>query len=262
METRILFTWFLLFVVIGGSAQWQSNYEHKSFTLNQDTLNYRVMYPLGFSENSSYPVVLFLHGAGERGNANQKQLVHGGSLFSEPQNRQNYPAIVIFPQCPTDSFWSNASIDRSKKGRGKLMFRNGGEPTKSMHLVVKLMDSIVKKSFVKDDQVYVIGLSMGGMGTFEILSRRPQMFAGAIPICGGGNVEAAAAYAKGVPLWVVHGAKDDVVDPDFSLEMVRGILAAGGHPRFTLYDDANHNSWDSIFSEPDFMSWLFTKKRD
>lgn len=243
-------------------AQQDTIYKKELFIEQQDTLGYRILWPANFDKEKQYPLVLFLHGAGERGNDNEKQLVHGSALFAQDGNRTKFPAIVVFPQCPANSFWSNATVDRNKTGKGRLVFQNGGEPTKPMDLVLQLMDSLITKPYIRKDQVYVGGLSMGGMGTFEILSRRPNMFAAAIPICGGGNREAASRYAQKVPVWIFHGAKDNVVHPDFSIEMVSALLKAGGQPKFTLYDNAGHNSWDAAFAEPDFLPWLFSKKQN
>ena len=213
-------------------------------------------------KTGKYPVVLFLHGAGERGSDNTKQLVHGSKLFLNPGFRKKHPAIVIFPQCPKDDYWSNVRIDRSKSGREKFDYQQQAPPTTSLRLVMALMDKIVAAPFTKDDQIYVGGLSMGGMGTFEILSGKPGMFAAAFPICGGGNPELTDRYAKNTALWVFHGARDDVVDPSFSKEMVAAVKNAGGNPKFTLYKDANHNSWDPAFAEPGLLPWVFSHKRN
>ena len=102
---------------------------------------------------------------------------------------------------------------------------------------------------------------MGGMGTFEILYRKPETFAAAFAICGGGNAETVSKYASNTPLWVFHGAKDDLVDPQLSIAMVSADLKAGGKPNFNLYADANHNSWDSAFAEPQLLPWLFSKSK-
>lgn len=244
------------------NAQDYSAYKKEIFVDQSDTLQYRILWPENFSETKQYPVVLFLHGAGERGDDNEIQLVHGAKLFLNPENRKKYPAIVIFPQCPKNEYWSNALIDRSKRGRDKFDYRQQGPPVKVLRLVMALMDNMVAESFTKDDQVYVGGLSMGGMGTFEILSRRPDMFAAAFPICGGGNPDMAGSYAKKTALWVFHGAKDDIVDPSFSKEMVAAVKKAGGKPKFTLYKDANHNSWDPAFAEPGLLRWLFSRKKN
>ena len=253
----LIFLWPLSFL-----AQWDQEYESNYYIQEKDTLPYRILYPNNFSPDKSYPLVLFLHGAGERGNDNKKQLAHGASIFATKENRENYPAIVVFPQCSSDSFWSNAAVDPSKPRSERLVFKEGGAPNIPMELTLQLIDSLVSKPFVIKNKVYVAGLSMGGMGTFEILYRRPTMFAAAIPICGGGNPKTVSEYAANTAIWVAHGAKDDVVNPRYSVEMVDALLRAGGDPRFTLYEDANHNSWDSVFAEPDFLSWLFSKQKE
>ncbi|MHA7843407.1 MAG: carboxylesterase family protein [Winogradskyella sp.] len=235
-------------------------YKEQVHVKDEDTLQYRIMYPENFSEEETYPVVLFLHGAGERGKDNKKQLVHGSKLFADKTNRGAFPAIVIFPQCPKSDYWSKVDVDRSTKPIG-LKFEYETGPTKAMALVLDLMDEFAEKPFVKKEKIYVGGLSMGGMGTFEILSRRPDMFAAAFAICGGGDPESAKEYANTTDLWVFHGAKDDVVDPQLSIDMVSGILKYGGKPNFTLYADDNHNSWDSTFAEPELLKWLFSKSK-
>lgn len=257
---KISFRILLLFLTISTFAQHQELYDSKQFISHADTLNYRIMYPKDFSEDKQYPFVLFLHGAGERGDNNVSQLAHGSKLFATDDNRESYPAIVIFPQCPQDDYWANVSVDRATKPL-TLKFSNGGEPTKALNLVMQLMDKMVAKPFVNQNQVYVGGLSMGGMGTFELLSRKPNLFAAAFAICGGGNTDAAKAYATTVDLWIFHGAKDDVVDPQLSVDMVAAILKYGGKPNFSLYADDNHNSWDSTFAEPKLLTWLFSKSK-
>ena len=213
--------------------------------------------PKNFDTSKQYPIVLFLHGAGERGNDNKAQLIHGSNLFASKKNRKNFPAIVVFPQCPTDSYWAKVEIDRSSYPL-KIEFPENTTPTKPLELVMKLMDDLASKPYVNKNQIYVGGMSMGGMGTFEILARKPKMFAAAIAICGAGNPKLATEYAESTPLWVFHGARDNVVNPQESVNMVSGILKNGGFPYFTLYANDTHNSWDSAFAEPELLSWLFS----
>jgi len=257
MKKTKTITLFLMFFAFISMAQHTDIYEKSLFIDQSDTLRYRIMLPEGFSEDKAYPLILFLHGAGERGNDNEKQLTHGSKLFASEDNRAKFPAIVIFPQCPVNDYWANADVDRSTQPV-TLKFPYEKAPTTSMSLVMKMLDKYVSEPFVKKDQVYVMGLSMGGMGTYEILYRKPEVFAAAIPICGGGNPDGVTAYAKKVPVWAFHGAMDNVVDPRLSFQMVSAILDAGGFPRFTVYDAANHNSWDPAFAEPDLLPWLFS----
>lgn len=241
-------------------GQTESPYTYQVFVNNEGTLKYRMLMPKDFSEEKQYPVVLFLHGAGERGSDNERQLVHGSKLFVSEENRENFPAIIIFPQCPKDSYWSNATVNRSTKPI-TLDYPLGKPPKEPLSLVMQLMEDYLNKPYVDKNKIYVGGLSMGGMGTFEILYRRPDMFAAAFAICGGGNPDSTKEYATKTELWVFHGAKDDVVNPQLSIDMVRGYLKYGGKPNFTLYADDNHNSWDSAFAEPELLPWLFSKTK-
>lgn len=252
----------LLLVIVSSNtiAQDLELYKEKFFIQNSDTLKYRIMYPKDFSEDKNYPLVLFLHGAGERGSDNTSQLIHGSNFFANDENMETFPAIVIFPQCSKDDYWVNATVDRTTMPI-TLTFSNGGEPTKALYLVMQLLDGMIAKSFVNQNQIYVGGLSMGGMGTYEILSRKPDMFAAAFAICGGGNLEAAEKYATKTELWIFHGANDDVVNPQLSIDMVSTVLSYGGKPNFTLYGKDNHNSWDSTFAEPQLLPWLFSKSK-
>lgn len=240
-------------------AQQKDQFKKEIFVQNNDSLKYRILYPENFDEQKSYPLFLFLHGAGERGDDNEAQLVHGSSMFLDSINRKKYPAIVVFPQCPKDSYWSNVEVDRSTNPL-ELKFDYNNPPTQALESVMQLLDSLKQKAFVKKDQIYVAGLSMGGMGTFEILYRKPNTFAAAVAICGGGDASSVTAYAKTTPLWIFHGAKDDVVDPKNSLIMTEALLKAGAHPKMYLYDTENHNSWDRAFAEADFFPWIFNKK--
>lgn len=246
----------LIFFGFEMTAQ-ETLYKEKQFIKGQDTLQYRIMYPKNFDKEKQYPLVLFLHGAGERGNDNKKQLTHGSKLFADGMNRGVFPAIVIFPQCPQNDYWSNATVDRSTKPIS-LVYPQNAPPTKALSLVMLLMDDYLNKPFTNNAKVYLGGLSMGGMGTFEMLYRKPDMFAAAFTICGGGNPETVKSYANKTKLWVFHGAKDDVVNPQLSISMVSAYLRAGGKPNFTLYADDNHNSWDSAFAEPKLLTWLFS----
>lgn len=248
----------LLLNSFGTSAQHEDLYLKEQFVSGTDTLNYRVLMPKNIEFSNQFPVVLFLHGAGERGGDNSKQLSHGSELFYKM--RDSFPAIVIFPQCPQDEYWANAAIDRSTKPI-TLNFPMNSTPTKAMNLTMELLDDLLDKPYVDKNQIYVGGLSMGGMGTFEILSRKPEIFAAAFAICGAGNPEATEVYAKTIPMWIFHGANDDVVDPQQSVSMVSGILKYGGKPNFSLFAKDNHNSWDSAFAEPELIPWLFSNSK-
>ena len=154
-----------------------SLYQKKYFILNNDTLPYRLLLPKEYNANKKYPLILFLHGAGERGNDNEKELVHGADLFLRDSIREKYPAIILFPQCPEESYWSNVDRKEQAHGEERYTFQTGGDPTIAMNLLQRLLKQIIKEYPVEKKQIYVGGLSMGGMGTFEIVYRNPKLFA-------------------------------------------------------------------------------------
>lgn len=181
-------------------------------------------------------------------------------MFLKNDVRKNFPAIVVFPQCPQNDFWANANFEQDAKGKRKISFVEGGKPTKIMHALQGMVKNFLKKPYVDKNQVYVGGLSMGAMGTYELLRRERRKFAAAIAICGGDNTNNIKKYQK-IPLWIFHGAKDDIVDPAFSIAIAERLKTVGDEVKFTLYPNANHNSWDSAFAEPELLSWLFSHKR-
>ncbi|MFB6318820.1 prolyl oligopeptidase family serine peptidase [Saccharicrinis sp. FJH54] len=241
----------------------ENTFQERQFIKNGDTLLYRILYPRQFDKHQQYPLVFFLHGAGERGNDNQSQLVHGSKLFLDSANREKYPAIVVFPQCPKDSYWSNVIKKREENGKRTFNFTDPDttNPTLSMQLAIDLLSALKAEKFVDPSRIYVGGLSMGGMGTFEIVARNPNTFAAAFPICGGGYPGAASNYAKNTAFWIFHGKKDDIVPYEKSQKMFDAIRKNGGDAKFTLYPNANHNSWDSAFAEPELLNWIFSHRR-
>ncbi|WP_276497366.1 prolyl oligopeptidase family serine peptidase [Pontibacter litorisediminis] len=251
----------LLLASISTQAQGELDaYQRKVYVQGNDTLPYRILYPNNFDPKEKYPLVLVLHGAGERGNDNESQLVYGASRFLEEQ--EQYPAIVVFPQCPKDSYWSNVDIVTGESGKRTFNFRAGGEPTKAMDALLGLLKKLRKSGSVEKDRIYLGGLSMGGMGTFELLWRRPKTFAAAFPICGGGASETARKYAKKVEsIWVFHGEEDSVVPVEHSRVMAGAIEKAGGDVKLTVYPGVNHNSWDYAFQEPELLQWLFSQEK-
>lgn len=251
---------FLIFIQLTSNlyAQDLNLFGDQIFVSEMDTLNYRILKPLDYDPNQQYPVHLFLHGAGERGSDNSSQLTYVDRLFLKKENRELYKSWVILPQCPKDDRWPSLSSDNEWNNN----FENKmTRPNKSLELVMKLMDKFIEKKQVNKRKVYVSGLSMGGMGTFEILCRRPNMFAAATPICGNGIAAFAKRYATKVSVWVFHGSNDKVVHPKHSLKMVEAIIASGGSPNMTLYENVGHDSWNNAFAEPNFLKWIHSKSK-
>ena len=253
--TKLLLAW--LWLLAGpAAAQDLSRYQREMFTAGADSLPYRILYPENFNPRERYPLVLFLHGRGESGRDNEKQLTHGAALFLKDTLRANYPAIVVFPQCPADSYWANVHIQADETGKRTFQFVKGGEPTKAMRALLGLTEALTQMPYVDKDRIYVGGLSMGGMGTYELLRRKPKLFAAAFAICGGDHVANVKKY-RHIPLWVFHGAQDDLVPPAFSAAVVQALRKKRARVNFTLYPTANHNSWDAALAEPALLPWLF-----
>lgn len=219
-----------------------------------DTLNYRQLTP-DYDTLRKYPLVIFLHGAGERGNDNESQLKWGVMNFASDQNMIKYPAFVIAPQCPEKMAWANFS--NKKNSREKLL---QAEPSKPMELLIALIGQLVKKLPVDTTRIYITGLSMGGHGTYDAIERYPFLFAAAVPVCGSGDVTKAALIAH-IPIWIFAGAEDAAVNPMYSLDMVEALTKAGAHPGFTQYPEVGHFSWLGAYSDPLMMEWLFRQHK-
>jgi predicted peptidase len=253
----------VLFILFAkANAQDFSLYEKNWFIQNGDTLPYRILLPAQYDPSKKYPLLVFMHGRGESGTDNEKQLVHGARMFLTDSFRTNYPAIIVFPQCSGNSYWSNVQMIAKgvKTGKRDFYFVPDGNASKYMELAISLTKHLINHYPVNNKQVYAMGLSMGGMGTFEIVRRMPGVFAAAIPICGGASAETAVAIAK-TKWWVFHGGKDDVVLPQYSITMVEALQKEKAIVKFTLFPDANHNSWDPAFATPGIMQWLFSQKK-
>lgn len=261
MKKIFIFLAGIFLLVPFAKAQDSSLYEKHLFLQNGDTMPYRILLPLNFDVHKKYPLVLFLHGSGERGNDNEKQLVHGGNLFLTDSIRKNYPAIVVFPQCANTSFWSNIGFhyDSATK-KETIEFKEDGEPTQAMKLLMRLFKKLEKDYRLDDKRLYAGGLSMGGMGTFELVRRMPSTFAAAFAICGGADTATSQQMSK-TAWWIFHGLKDNVVDPQFSRDMAEALKKAGAEVKLTLYPEDGHNSWDDSFKEPELFVWMFSHKR-
>jgi len=177
--------------------------------------------------------------------------------------RQQFPAIVVFPQCPANSFWSNVQwVYDSVTKKRDFIFPEEAEPTYAMLMVQQLVREMNKQFKIQQDQHYVMGLSMGGMGTFELVKRMPNTFAAAIPICGGAN-PANAKYMKKTAFWLHHGDVDAVVPVQLSKDMATALQQyySTADMQLSIYPGVNHNSWDNAFAEPQLLPWLFSHKR-
>lgn len=254
MKEKVLLICFL-FCSIFGYAQFQK----ASFQINGKTLPYQVSFPDNYDGTKKYPLIVFLHGAGERGNDNERQLTYvKETLLQNTQSK--HPAIVIAPQCPSDSYWANVKR-HSKPGEATFTFGETTTPTAAMELLIPLINDWLSSGKVDLSRVYVGGLSMGGMGTFELLWRMPNTFAAAFPICGGGDLSKVGLFAKTTAVWIFHGSEDNVVPVENSREMHAKLKAAGCDVKYTEYEGVKHNSWFNALKEKDLFNWLFGYKK-
>lgn len=202
-------------------------------------IDYLLSLPDGYDQKEQqWPMILFLHGAGERGDDLTKVKVHGPPKLVE--QGKSLPFIVVSPQCPTGSWWSSPD---------------------QVGALIALLDEIESKYDVDTSRVYLTGLSMGGYGTWTLAATCPERFAAIAPICGGGD-KRVARRLKNMPIWVFHGAKDSTVPIARSEEMVEAIKAAGGDVEFTIYPEANHDSWTATYDNPKLYDWFLSHRKN
>jgi predicted peptidase len=216
-----------------------------------DTLKYRQLVCDYTANTKKYPLVIFLHGMGERGSNNESQLKWGVRNFATSENMSQNPCIVIAPQCPDNSVWGNYNRNMELQA----------EPTKPMKLLRELINEVIKKSPVDPNRIYITGLSMGGFGTYDAISRYPDLFAAAVPVCGGGDISKAKDFAH-IPIWIFHGAIDSIVKPILSVNMLNALTEAGATPGYTQYPEVGHFSWIMAYSDKNMMTWLFKQRKE
>lgn len=210
--------------------------EQTSAQLNarvQVRLGYLLYLPRDYDKEKSWPLMLFLHGAGERGDDLELVKKHGPPKLIAAG--KDFPFIVVSPQCPKGRWW---------------------EPME----LVALLDEISGKYKVDPDRIYVTGLSMGGFGSWRLAAYAPERLAAIAPICGGGETYWTKEFAH-LPVWAFHGAKDAGVPLERSQAMVDALKKSGGEPKFTIYPDAGHDSWTAAYDDPELYKWLLAQKR-
>ena len=215
-------------------------------------LQYRLLKPKDFDPNEKYPLVIFLHGAGERGDDNSVQLVHGMSELCKLSRREKFRCYVLAPQCPKEQKWADVDWTDTK-------VTVPADVSQSLSLVFQVVDAMVEKSAIDRRRVYITGLSMGGYGTWDAIYRRPKFFAAAAPVCGGADPVTAAAI-KDVPVWNFHGDADEAVSVEFSRAIIEALREAGSEPKYTEYAGVGHDSWTKTYANDDLYDWLFSQR--
>lgn len=225
-------------------------------TSSGDILPYRKLVPISIEKGEKYPLVIFLHGAGERGTNNESQLTHGASMFAKSTNRIAFPAYVLFPQCPGGVFWS-FDVDWPSSFN-QSTFAVDAPIAKANGMAKELIDFYMKQDNIDHSRIYIIGISMGAMGTYDLVCRFPDLFAAAVPICGGVNVKRLTGNES--PGWrIYHGASDGIVPVDNSRAIYKTLTDLNANVEYIEYPGVDHESWKNAFQEEDFLSWIFAK---
>lgn len=217
-----------------------------------ETLNYRLYMPKTIPPGKKLPIVLFLHGAGERGTNNVSQLVHGILPLIRYGESADDPAILLIPQCPSGMQWVNVPWNAPRHTMPK-------EPSQPMRLALALLHQKIAVFPVDPARIYVTGISMGGYGAWDAVQREPHLFAAAMPICGGGDTACAPAL-KDLPIRVFHGDKDGAVPVTRSRDMVQALKACGGNVQYREYPGAGHNVWTRTYADRDVLKWFFSQR--
>lgn len=197
------------------------------------SLPYTVYLPENYSPENKYPLVVFLHGAGERGETLEGTTRFG--FLQQAKAGKSFPFIIVAPLCPQERYWGNY-----------------------LESLNDFLDEVLATYAVDPVRVYLTGLSMGGTGTWQWLMANPERFAAAAPVCGSGVYWYASRIAQ-KPIWIFHGAEDTTVLLEESLNMYRALLKSGGHPKLTIYETVNHNAWDYAYTD-ELAQWFLQFK--
>lgn len=217
-----------------------------------EQLRYRFLKPLNYDPQKAYPLIFFMHGAGERGSDNTITLKHFLPQICSAKLMRKYPCFVIAPQVPENGRWSD--VRNWQEGVSVA----SPEPAPALRLALELIARTRKEYSIDAKRIYVTGISMGGYGTWDVLWRRPDMFAAAVPICGGGIPSKAPIFAH-TPIWAFHGGADPTVPVQKSREMIVALKKAGAHPRYTEFRGVGHDSWTRAYKTQELYRWLFAQ---
>lgn len=254
---RKLYITFLLLISFLSMLEAQDTkyplFEKGVYPSKNGNLNYRLLKPENYNPEKKYPIVLFLHGAGERGSDNEITLTHIAGLFLDKKNRKDYPCFVLVPQCPKGKRW--VEVDWTLKTH-----EQPESPSWAMRRVVKVLEILQKKHNIDKSRIYITGLSMGGFGTWDMLMRYPKIFAAGIPICGGAD-ETKAENIKDIPIWTFHGDLDQTIKAERSRNIVKALRKIGGKITYTEYKGVAHPSWKPAYKEKNLLAWLFSKNK-
>jgi len=229
----------LLFIFILTAMAQQVNAQiqtkQKTKIVRKTTVNYLLWLPADYKKDKTktFPILIFLHGSGERGDSLDLVKMHGPPSFIE--NRPDFPFIAVSPQCPKGTWWNTEDLQ-------------------------EMLEKLLKKYRIDPARIYLTGLSMGGFGTWAWASKYPEQFAAITPVCGGGDIQFADEL-KNTPVWAFHGDADQSVPVKRTIEMVEAVNANGGSARMTIYPGVVHDSWVNAYNDPELYKWLLEHVR-
>jgi predicted peptidase len=222
---------------------------------NGTVLPYRLYVSPRLDPTRKYPLVLSLHGAGGRGTDNLKQLAQSTAGWVCDEVQAKHPCFILIPQCPTGVRWVDTPFRQ-----GSYAF-DAAPISDHFKAAKRLLDRIIAEYPIDRDRIYIMGCSMGGYATWNMIIRYPSLFAAAVPVCGAGDPGKAAALVS-LPIWAFHGAEDDVVPPRGSTDMIDAIKKAGGTmAKITLYPGVKHESYNMAWRETELVEWLFAQSK-
>ncbi|MCI0338369.1 MAG: prolyl oligopeptidase family serine peptidase [Acidobacteria bacterium] len=251
------FTLFLFTLTVNSGAD-ETGFLNRAVKIGSETYRYQVFVPSDWNKKQKLPVILFLHGAGERGDDGLIQTEVGiGTAIRRHVDR--FPAIVVLPQCRKNVWWQHQAMEEQ---------------------ALKALEQSIKEFNGDTERLYLTGISMGGYGTWSLASKNPGKFAALAPVCGGirpparatvpeelkaqdPNIDPYAETAKKIgqtPVWIFHGGDDKVVPPEESRKMNDALKAAAGNVKYTEYEKVGHNSWDKAYAEPELMKWMLEQR--
>lgn len=237
-------------------------YEERSVTVVEGggpvAFRYRLLVPERPDGDAAatrrHPLVLFLHGAGERGSDNLNQLAYLPTWLTDPAVRRRHPCFVLAPQCRANERWVDVSWADGQSTP------QAAAPSVDLAAAIAALEDVQRREAVDPNRIYVTGLSMGGFGTWDLAARMPERFAAILPICGGGD-ERVAGRVAALPTWCFHGDADKAVPVDRSRIMVKAVRDAGGRPIYSELAGVGHDSWTPAYRDPFVLDWLFAQHR-
>jgi predicted peptidase len=227
--------------------------KHLSVSREHDTLPYRILAPMNMDRNKKYPLLIYLHGAGARGNDNETPVNKLSKEFTDSVNRINYPCYILVPQCAATDAWVTFPYFPNT-------LATTDTPTISCRMVLELIRELMLAKNIDSGRIYLTGYSLGGEGTFDMISRAQDLFACAVPLASVADTSK-AHYIKDIPIWAFHGGDDNLNDPKYTKLMIDAIRSYGGNPKYTVFEGVKHDCRKEAYSSDELWQWMFAQRR-